>query len=642
MLQAIRDKTSGWIAGIIVFLLILAMAAYALPSFFGSSFTSAVAEVGGEEIGLNEWNDTLGRARQNMAQRMGDAFDPSMIDDPIFKRQTLDQLIDQELLRQDAEAAGVGFSANRLREQIRTYQAFQVAGQFSPEQYLLVLQSNQLTVDRFERDITEGAQANEVRAALAQSALVSDPEIDAYLRLRDQQRSFRFLRMPLADIEAPAPPDEAAVRKYYDERTADFMTDEQLDLEYVEINLADQSVSEPTDAEVAARYEEIKRSFQQPEQRLVSHILIELAEDADEAAQQAALAKAEDLAKRARAGEKFDELARKNSQDIGSAEQGGDLGWMLRNTSDTASADEVAFETPLFALAEAGAISDPVRTSQGYHVIQLREIQAERVKTLDEVKAELAQQMVQDRRMELYSDVVAALTNELLRDPFQLQGAADAAKLELKRTGLFARFAPIGIAALPVVQRELGNSAVLDRGQVSSVLRPSTTQTLVIRVAERRKSEPKPFEEVAEAARTALQQRNHEQALKARANEWLLRVRKDGSLDALLTETSKTAESAEAVLRSAANVPQQVLLEAFKLKRPADQAKEFGLAELSPQEWALIELASVVEGDPSKLDTAARDAVREQLKSERAFAETQAYLESLRKSTDITVYEERL
>jgi peptidyl-prolyl cis-trans isomerase D len=636
MLQAIRDKTSGWIAGFIVFLLILAMAAYALPSFFGSSFTSAVAEVNGEEIGQNEWSERFSRVRQAMAERAQEAFDPAEIDNPIFKRQELDKMVDQQLWRQDAEAAGAGYSPKRLQDQIVKYPVFQVDGKFSRDQYVFWLQRQGMSAGTLERDLIEGALASEITSALAQSAVVSDPEIDSYVRLRDQQRTVRFVRVALADVEPPSEPAAAAVRKYYDDRPAEFMTDEQLDLEYVEINLADQVVDAPTDEEIAARYTEIKNSFQQPEQRLVSHILIELPADADEAAQQAALDKAKALAERAKAGEKFDELARKNSQDLGSAEQGGDLGWMLRDGSN-----EVAFDEALFAL-DLNAVSDPVKTSQGYHIIQVREIQAERVKTLDEVKSDLAAQMLNDRRVQKYTDVASALTNELLHDPFQLLGAADAVKLEVKRTGLFSRNAPIGIAATPAVQRALADTAILERGQVSSVLRPSDSQNLVFRVAERKLSERKPFDTVADVVKAALIQNLHQESLKTKANEWLLRVRKDGSLDALLTETAKTAEAADAVVRTAVNLPQPVLIEAFKLKRPAADAKALGLAELGPQEYALIELSTVVEGDPSKLDSAARDMVREQLKNERAYAEIQAYLDSLRKSADITVYEERL
>lgn len=637
MLQAIREKTSGWIAGVIIFLLVLVMAAYALPSFFGSSFSTAVAEVGDTEIGQGKWSERFSQVRARMAQEAGDAFDPTMVEDPLFKRQTLDQMIDVELLRQDAVAAGASYSAKRLQQQILSYPAFQVDGKFNRDQYLMALQRFGLSVQGLEADLTESALANEIRAALGQSMVVTDAEVDALVRLRDQQRSFRFLRVNVADLADMDEPEPAALEAYYQAHTADYMADEQMDLEYIEVRLDQQQVAAPTDAEVAARYDEIRDSFRQPEQRLASHLLLEVAADADDAARERVQAQAQTLREQIVKGAKFEDVARKSSQDVGTAEQGGDLGWLQRDGTG-----EPAFDAALFAMTEVGSVSEPVLSSQGVHLILLREIQAERGKLLEEVKDELAERMLTDRRSSAFADLSAALTNELLRDPFQLQGPAEKLGLALQRTGWFPRSMPTGIAALPVVQRELRNELVRERGQVSRVLKGADGQVLAVRVAERKAAEPRPYAEVAEQVKAAYLRTEQEKAVKAKADEWFARAQQEGSLDALITETSKTAETAEGVVRTAANLPAPAVAEAFRMARPQGDQRTVAKVELGPQEVALIELSAVVDGDPGKLDAAARDALREQLKFERSYAEAQAYLASLRQTTDITVHEDRL
>lgn len=636
MLQAIRDKTTGWIAGIILFLLILTMAVYALPGFFGGSLTSEVAEVNGETISQTKWQDYFGRVRQEMQRRAGEAYDASMVENPLFKRQSLDQLIDDLLLRQDAERGGAGVSTGRLQKQIAAIPSFQLDGKFNEEMYKTTLANARITEDQLFTDLHDAALSSEVRSALRQSMFVTDAEIDDYVRLRDQQRSFRFARLVAADVPAPADPTEAEIQKHFDSHPGDFMTEEQLDLEYVEIKLTDIAEQPPSEAELKARYDEVKASFLQGEQRLASHILIEVAADADADAQKQALANAEDVLKQARAeGAKFEDLAKQHSADVGSAENGGDLGWLPKG------ATEAAFETALFAL-KPGEISEPVKTEQGYHLILLREVQDERTKTFDEARAELAAQMTQDRRLSEFNDRIAELSNALSADPFQLSGPAESLTLKLQRTGTFARSAPIGIAANPAVASELNDAKVLDRGQVSPVIKLDETQRVAFRVVERKKPEPKKLEEVQESIKQLLIRQAQEKALKEKANEWLVKLKADGKLDAFLEESKKTAETADGVVRTAMNFPGPVLNEVFKQKRPEPDQKRILLAEISPQEYALVEFSAVVEGDPTKLDAAARDAVREQLRNERSYAEAQAYLDSLRKVAEITVYEDRL
>src|SRR5207302_2965386 len=169
------------------------------------------------------------------------------------------------------------------------------------------------------------------------------------------------------------------VEAYYKAHGDEFMTPEKVSLDYVELDAAKLAVdSKVDDATLKQQYEEQKSHYLTPEQRLTSHILVKVDKNADAAAQKAALEKAQNIAKDAKAGKDFATLAKSESDDAGSKAQGGDLDWLEKGVTDP------AFESALFALKK-GEISDPVKSEDGYHIIQLRDVRAEKVRAFAEV-----------------------------------------------------------------------------------------------------------------------------------------------------------------------------------------------------------------------------------------------------------------
>ena len=406
MLQSIRDKSGSKIAYFILSLLMAAFMFFGIQGYFVAGGDNGVAKVGKAEIPASEYRQRMNEQMQRMRAMMGESFNAEFFSTPQYKRQVVDQLVDEELMTQAGAAAGVAVSDARLRDEIMKLEAFQVDGKFNPAQYTAVLQSNNMTVEGFEQRMRRDLAVRELPSQVEISAMVTDAEVDAFVRLRDQTRSFRYLTLTPATLTADQISD-ADAKDYFQKHASKFETKEQVSLEYVELNAATIVVPPADEAELRDRYEQQKSArYGSGDQRLASHILVSVAAGADAEAKKAALAKAGNLLAKIRAGASFESVARESSDDVGSKDIGGDLGWIEKT-----GAFEQSFEDALFGLA-VGAVSEPVRTDQGYHLISVRESRAASYRSFEEVRAELESEYATSEREHLFGEKFNDLVDE--------------------------------------------------------------------------------------------------------------------------------------------------------------------------------------------------------------------------------------
>jgi peptidyl-prolyl cis-trans isomerase D len=634
MLQKLREKTSGWVAFVILGAVSIPFAFFGINNYFERRVENFVARVGEQDITPDAFRQSFEQYRQSIRQQFGEAYDASMFESPLIKRQYLEQMIDRELLMQAANQHGLGASDALLREEIQAISAFHVNGQFSTDQYKLLLNSRSMSEVGFEQQMREDLSAQELTKSLQNSGLVTDTEIDTYLRLRDQTRDFRYVSLP-ASTPVTVEPAAADIESYYALHQSEFMSEEQVSLEYVDIDAASLSVNtNPDEATLKARYEEQKARFTEPERRLASHVLIKLDPNADAAAQKTALDRATALLAEIRAGKPFADVAKASSDDLGSQGNGGDLGWVKKGDMDA------AFETALFAL-KAGDLSEPVKSAEGYHVIQLREVQAESVRTFEQVRDELAAEFATTERETVFSKISGDLYEKVIDDPQSLGEAAQAAGLAMGHTPPFGRSGGEGIAADPRVIKAAFSEAVLNDGEASTPIELSPNHVVIVRVDEHKPSAVRALEEVRteviarlNAETTAKQAEDAAKALEAR-------LLGGESLDAIAQSLQLTPTVAEGVGRNAASHDAAVVAEAFKVARPTEGTSGKALAKL-PNGYALVEVSKVVDGDVSKTDAAGRDSVRQVLQQAAAESERRALIESLRASIKVEVAEDRL
>jgi peptidyl-prolyl cis-trans isomerase D len=564
MLQSIRDKSGSKIAYFILSLLMAAFMFFGIQGYFVAGGDNGVAKVGKAEIPASEYRQRMNEQMQRMRAMMGESFNAEFFSTPQYKRQVVDQLVDEELMTQAGAAAGVAVSDARLRDEIMKLEAFQVDGKFNPAQYTAVLQSNNMTVEGFEQRMRRDLAVRELPSQVEISAMVTDAEVDAFVRLRDQTRSFRYLTLTPATLTADQISD-ADAKDYFQKHASKFETKEQVSLEYVELNAATIVVPPADEAELRDRYEQQKSArYGSGDQRLASHILVSVAAGADAEAQKAALAKAGDLLAKIRAGASFESVARESSDDVGSKDSGGDLGWIEKT-----GAFEQSFEDALFGLA-VGAVSEPVRTDQGYHLISVRESRAASYRSFEEVRAELESEYATSEREHLFGEKFNDLVDEAFGSPGSLEPTAKALETQVQKTELFDRDFGGGIAVYPKVREAAFSDPVLVERNNSEAIEIGENHVVVVRLLEHKPAAPRKFDEVIAEAKAALAAERQGKQAKDDADALFKRLRAGETLDALAATAGVQVAVAEGVGRNGMTHDAKLVSEAFKLPRPAE------------------------------------------------------------------------
>lgn len=636
MLQTLREKLSGWMAFLILGALIVPFAFFGVNNYFVTQVETYVAKVGEREIDQDAFRSRFEQYRQQQRQALGARFDASALEDPTVKREVLERMIDEELLTQAAEQAGMVVTDKALREAIAEIPAFQVEGRFDPAQYQLLLQAQGLSSQRFQSDMRRDLTLRGLPTQIVASAFVTDAELDDFLRLADQTRDIEYLALepPAGDGEPLA---EQEVADWYQAHGDRYLTPETVAIDYIELRAEDMQVPASVDEEsLRRRYEEQRSRFVEPEQRRAAHILVAVPEKADPAQVESARAKAAGLAERARGGEDFVALARENSEDAGSKTAGGELGWIEQGLLDP------AFESALYSLPEDG-ISEPVRSGQGWHVIKLLEIRPGKERTFEQVRAELERQYLEGERERAFSDLAGRLVDQTYKDSSSLAAAAEAVGLKVESVAPFGREGGPGVASRPEVLREAFKPALIADGQISDSIELGANHMLLLQVTSHQPAAPRPLEEVRAKVEADIRAERLAQEAKAAAEALLARAEQGESLSALAETAGAAVQTAVAVRRAAGTPDRAIVARAFELPAPKGETPSgVGMAELSPARWVLVRATKVNDGDPGALDSNIRDALRKQLASAEGDAELRAYLSALRTVIPVTVAEDRM
>ena len=643
MLQALRDKSTGWITIVVLGFLAFLLVISGLQGYAVSGADVSAAKVGDEEIAPADFST---RYQQERAQFIQTGQDDASFDTAERRREVLEEMVSEELLEQAAGDSGLVFSLQAIREIIAKDSNFQKEGKFDNATFLSLLAANQMTEAQYVQRLTDALKKNVLRNSVGASAFVSERDIDQFLKIRDQTRSFKFVTIDVNDLAAPVAPTDAELKTAFEANKAKYMSTEYADFEYVRVQSAVLPKPVVTDAILQKRYDDQVARFKTAERRQASHILIEVEDGANASAdkQKAALAIATGILERVRKGEDFAELARTNSKDLGSANQGGDLGFLEKGTS------EPAFEAKLFSM-KAGEISEPVLTSQGYHVIKIVEIEAERVKTFDEARVDLESEFVTQESDAAFNKLTGAMVDAAIADPRSSGAAVKAAGVKPMRTGMMSASGKLETTAVsggldfadkPELLKAAFSTAVLERGVNSELITIAPGDAVILRLVQRKKSELKAFETVRLEVLQALTAERQALALKTKAIDAIKAMTDGKTFDVVAADLKKSIELAENAGRNAANRDPSLSAEVFKAARPiAGKPVRFS-AVLSPDRVAIVELTGVTDADPKAADKASRDSVRQQLSYEAAASELAGLTASLRLNSKVILHEDRL
>jgi len=635
MLQALRGKKSSILIKIVLVVITIGFSFWGIESYLFTHVDSSVAKVNGTEISTEQFRQRFDENRQRMMQMMNGQLDASFFERPEMKKQVLDQLVNERVLLDANKDLGVIVTDERIKREISAIPAFQKDGKFDPETYKMLLQAQNMSPRSFEERVREDLATRELPQQVGSAVLITDAQLDNYLRLKDQRRDFRYVKL---DKPAPdtTPVSDDEIQAYYKEHTPEFTTPERVSLDYLELDGSKLEVNAtPDDAVLKERYEKEKSRYVSAEQRLASHILVKVGGKAGPYDQKAALAKAEGIAKEAKAGKDFATLAKQNSDDLGSKNQGGDLGWLDKGQTDE------AFETALFAMNK-GDISDPVLTADGYSVIDLRDVRPGKTRSFEEVKPDLAKEYATTEKDRAYTDKAGRLTDLTYQDPSSLDSAAKELNLTVQKTELFARNGGAGIAENPNVVKAAFSDTVLVQNNNSDPIEIGPNHIVVVRIAEKKPATPMPIDAVKELVRARVEAERSSKQAKARADKLFADLNGGETLDKIAEANKVKVETQQGIGREAVNVDSAIVAAAFTLPRPTADKPARQLVPLNSDTYALLQLDSVADGDPSKLDAKTKDAARNTLAGAVAQTSAREFVDALRADAKVRVSAEKL
>jgi peptidyl-prolyl cis-trans isomerase D len=623
MLQTIRDKITGWVASIFLGAIAVVFVFWGID--FQSSNASYAAKVDGERIPVETVRRAWQQRQSQLQQMLRNELPPEMA--KAQQSALLDQYIQQTLLTKRANDLGYKVSDAALAKRVMDIPQFQVDGKFSADRYNALLRSNGLTETRFEADLQTEIMVEQLQKGVVDSSFTLPYELERRYALEKQQREVDYALVATSDFLPTVTVTDEQIQKYYEQNSNQFLTTETVDLQYVELTRQQaESAVTVTEQTLKDHYEQIKDRFQTSERRHARHILITATDGLDDAAAQK---KAQELTEKAKAGADFAQLAKDNSKDPGSAQQGGDLGLQERGMFVG------PFDDALFSM-QPGEIRGPVKTQFGYHVLKLENIEAGHLQTFDEARAEVEAEYRKDKAQTSFYDESQKLGDTAFQALTELDSVAKKMNLQLHEVKGFTREGGGELGADPEVIKAAFSDDVLERRQNSPVVAVGEDKAVVLRVAAHKPAEPRPLAEVRTQIESRLRAQAARDAAAAKGAEAVARLQKGETWEALAASGVKPVGK-RFVTRDDSIAPRPVLNAAFAAsKSQISEAKPFVQGVTTDDgNYAVLAVTQVRNAEATAEPEAQRTARKTQIANRQGSEELTAYIQEAERKADI-------
>ena len=450
MLGAIRNKSKGWVAYLIVGFITVPFALFGIQDYVSGSSNTSIASVDGEDIDLNLYYQELNSQQRNLQQQLGAQYSQEI--DNVLKQTLLDTMINEKLIENFANSLDMVTLDQEVRSVIQSNQAFQVDGAFSEERYNQILRLNSYTSTAYEIAQSKSLTRDQIKRNLSNSSFLSSVQTAQLNDLASQEREVSYIALTTDKYEDQISVSQSGISDYFNANKSNFLEGRKVKVDFVELSLDNIDEPENADQETLQNlYDENAELYTNPERRRAQHILVE-----DETL-------ANDLLNQIKEGADFAELAKTNSVDTSSNEQGGDLGLFERDLMG-AEFDEAAFSM------NVGDVSDVVSTDYGYfHIIKLTEIQTETAQSFEEVIEQLVALHIKNVKQKILFDLEEEFANLAYEESLDM--LADQLDLEIQTSDFFSNGtnqydqAFVSAAFSEAVIEEGENSDVIELGQ---------------------------------------------------------------------------------------------------------------------------------------------------------------------------------
>ena len=624
MFDAVRNNKR--IVQIFLGLIALPFAFWGVDSYVRSSGAgSDLASVGDTKITIQQFEQALRDRQDQMRQSMGDSFKPELMNSPEIRLGVLNSLIDQRLLLLEAGKNRLVTSDDALRDFLSSVPSLQEDGKFSMSRYETVLRAQGMSQPQFEARVRQDLTLQQLVGTVGSSAFVSLTQAEAMLRLQSEERQFSEFKISSGQFANKVKIDESAIQKFYDENKNRFEVPERVKAEYVVLSLdALLTQVKVSDAEVKTWYDGHQDRYQEPEERRASHVLI--SSDGD-AGKEKAKAKAEEVLKDIQKNpSRFAELAKQHSQDPGSAQKGGDLGYFGRGMMVK------PFEDAVFQQKE-GEISGLVESDFGYHIIKVTGIKAAKLRPLADVRSDIEGELRRQAATRKFAEAAESFNNMVYEQSDSLQPVVEKFNLKVQQSGWLPKNAdPRMLAALgPLgnekVAKALFSDDVIKNKRNTEAIEVAPNTLLAARVTEHVPASVQPFDTVKGDIGEYLKDQEAQAQAKASGEARLAELNQGE--DKLSWSASRSASRLQARQLQLPPAALQAIFKADVQKLPAYVGVSTGDA------YSLYKITKVIQ--PETVNENQLKALRTEYGSIVAQEDLSAYLSSLRSRYKIDI-----
>ena len=631
MLQSMRNNLKGTVAVIVVgFLSFILVGSLLQFSDGGRQNGDEVASVDGNTITELALLRAIEGRRQQLISQFGDQLPPDFLSNERLRPVALNSLIDYNLLVNRALDGKMTVSDQSLNEQIVTLPQFQVDGRYSPESFRNWLTRMRYTASDFKKVLMEDIIAGQVQRSLVGSGFVTDEEWTASVSLAFQTRDFTWVTLPFEGLEKQITVTEDEIQNFYDENKASYLSDEKIAVEYVEITIEDVADNITIDDDVIRQqYEQEVAAYEQETRREAAHILIEDRDGAESRIAEVAAALAKD--------EDFTVLVNRYSDDVGSKNAGGVLGF---TTGDIFPPE---FEAELASLS-VGQVSNPVKTEAGTHFIKLVSVQETQAPSFAEDRQRIEQSLKFTQAEELFIEIL-----DLLKDlSYNAENLADVAAkisderitLTANRTDLFTRTSAPGILANNAVSDAVFSDKVIKEGYASDVIEMAEDHAVVVKMIDHQPVRTLLLEEKRSEIETAIRLEKAKSQLVAEAETIRAALRTGKDLKSVATGKGLDVSSRVAGKRDDREINAELLDFVFSMSRPLGGGSVVEGVHLSNGDYALVNLSKVEDASVNSLAEEEQANLRDNLALIYSRDEFASWQSQLRSNADIEIYAE--
>lgn len=621
MLQHLRDNSRGVISFILIGFLVIIFALTGVEALFNwDTSANQAAKVNGEQVTEMDVARAISMQKQQMLNTYGDQIPAEFLTDEYLRKPVIENLVQRMVLSQAAGKSGMAVGNTYLSEQIASAPQFKnEAGAFDNNRYQQVLRNMGYTHSTYTKILSEETIINQLQTGISATAFATPFQLDDVVALSFQSRDFSYMILPATKVRESIQVDAAEIQTYYDANQQMFTSEEQVAVDFIALSVSDLMKNlAVTEEQVRKQYEQNLSSFVAAPERQAAHILVE--GDNQE--------KIKTVTDKLAAGEDFAALAKEFSDDLGSKEQGGDLGF---TKGDAFPAE---FEAALAKL-KVGEVSAAVKTDAGTHFVKLLAEKGSEAPTFEEQKAGIEDQL---KRAEAEGLFVAQL--EKVRDlSYNAESLAEVAQelgLKVENSSLFERNKGKDLMANAKVVAAAFSPEVLQEGNSSDVIEIDSSNVVVLKKTDYKPSQVKALANVQEQITNTLKDQKAKTLLAEQAAKLIADLESGASFSELSKAAGVELKQAKAATRSTVELDSDVLRYAFTMNKPIPGSATFGNVITAGGDMAVVTVEAVTPGSYEKVTPEQKTAITAQLGAIYGKNDFASYQKFLKDAADIT------